>query len=329
MMCGGDWNSEAMFCQAVARSGGDAGIRLSLLDNKIQNEEYVHKYATPSRKIRTWTTVSGESCEREFIRLEDDQIYWKDTEDNITSIAWKTLTTKDREHIEKDRVAGDLLVLTVNGVKFPFRWCPAGKFTMGRLSDQEGRTLQLREMTMPHGFWMAETETTQEQWKAVMGKNPSMFKGDDLPVEQVSWSDCRDFINALNKTLSPEGLPPALNENGQSFSFALPTEVQWEYACRAGSKGDYAGELITMAWYDNGNADGREPRKVTHPVARKRPNAWGLYDMHGNVWEWCADTEEMNESRMFEVDRFKRLFENTQAKGVLENLYWNRFFNNF
>ena len=119
---------------------------------------------------------------------------------------------------------------------------------------------------------MAETEVTQGQWKGVMGDNPSEFKGDDRPVENVSWDDCQKFIVKVNAQLAGERL-------------RLPTEAEWEYACRAGTGGAYGGtgNLDEMGWYD-GNSGRR-----THPVKQKRPNAWGLYDMHGNVWEWCAD----------------------------------------
>jgi formylglycine-generating enzyme required for sulfatase activity len=117
---------------------------------------------------------------------------------------------------------------------------------------------------------MGRTEVTQGQWQAVMGNNPSGFKGQDLPVEQVSWLNAQEFIRKLNQ----------LNDG---YVYRLPTEAEWEYACRAGSTGDYAGDLDSMAWYDK-NSDNQ-----THVVGTKQPNAFGLYDMHGNVSEWCED----------------------------------------
>ena len=122
-------------------------------------------------------------------------------------------------------------------------------------------------ITLTTGFYMGKTEVTQAQWEKMMGKNPAHFKdvGPDAPAEMVSWNDCQEFCQKAGGGLR------------------LPTEAEWEYACRAGTKGLYAGDLEAMGWY-LGNSDG-----TTHPVGTKKPNAWGLHDMHGNVWEWCQD----------------------------------------
>ncbi len=136
------------------------------------------------------------------------------------------------------------------------------------------------------GFWMLETEITQEMWASVMGENPSYFKGSKrLPVEQVSWEDCRNYISELNRLGSFEGL-----------KFDLPTEAEWEYACRAGTTTAYSfGNALNG---DKANCDGSYPFGTakkgtslakTTKVGKYPANAWGLCDMHGNVWEWTAD----------------------------------------
>ena len=130
------------------------------------------------------------------------------------------------------------------------------------------------QVTLTKGFWMAKTQVTQKQWVAIMGDNPSYFKGDNLPVESVSWNDAQEFLEKLNEKIG----------NTDGGKMVLPTEAQWEYACRAGETGPYSGGTIDqVAWYD-GNS-GSE----TNSVGTKKSNAWGLHDMHGNVWEWCAD----------------------------------------
>ena len=160
---------------------------------------------------------------------------------------------------------------------------PAGSFMMGSPNNEEGRDANEKQVhvTITKPFYLGRTEVTQEQYEAVMGKNPSHFKGTNLPVENVSWHDAMEFCNKLNKLLGKR-LP-------MGYKFTLPSEAQWEYACRAGTKtafhfGNSAGNLSGYAWWqENSN-------NKTHPVASKGKNAWGLYDMHGNVVEWCLDT---------------------------------------
>jgi formylglycine-generating enzyme required for sulfatase activity len=144
-----------------------------------------------------------------------------------------------------------------------------GTFMMG--SDNEK---PVRQVTLTQPFYLGKFEVTQEQWQAVMGSNPSYFKGPKLPVANVSWDDSQNFLTKLQE------------KTGRNF--ALPTEAQWEYACRAGtttrySFGDDESDLAEYGWY-SANIEAK-----THPVGEKKPNPWGLYDMHGNAWEWCAD----------------------------------------
>ncbi len=160
------------------------------------------------------------------------------------------------------------------GVKMEMVLIPAGEFKMGSPdSDKDALTLEKPQhrvrITKP--FYLGKFLVTQEQWEAVMGNNPSQFKGPKNPVEMVSWEDCQKFLGKLN----------AKSSSGTG-KFQLPSEAQWEYACRAGSKtrycfGDDETPLGDYAWY------GKNSGNTTHPVGEKKPNAWGLYDMYGNV----------------------------------------------
>ena len=168
-------------------------------------------------------------------------------------------------------------VLTIKGVSYDMVWVEGGAFRMGATSEQGSDALDWEKPVHSvalSGYYIGKTEVTQALWKAVMGSNPSEFKGDDLPVECVSWDDCQEFIRKLNSL------------TGQHFR--LPTEAEWEFACRGGNKSrgyKYSGSnyIDNVAWYD-GNSG-----KKTHPVATKSPNELGIYDMSGNVWEWCSD----------------------------------------
>ena len=162
-----------------------------------------------------------------------------------------------------------------------FIWVEEGQFIQGfdvGYDDQR----PAHKVSFTGGFELSKFEVTQAQWEAVTGLNirkqrdqadpslPLKGEGPDHPVYYVSWDDIQAFIVLLN-------------EADSSYVYRLPTEAEWEYACRAGTTGDWAGNLEMMAWY-RGNSGGE-----THPVGSKNPNAWGLYDMHGNVWEWVQD----------------------------------------
>lgn len=174
----------------------------------------------------------------------------------------------------------------VKGVRQVMRWIPAGEFIQGSPEDEpdRGKDEVQRHVTLTQGFWLADTACTQALWQAVMGDNPSEFKGDQLPVEWVSWEDCQAFLDALKARL-PE------------FDAQFPTEAQWEYACRAGTSTPFnwgSAELNSeLANFHGGvpycNNPGSKFRETMVNVYRFCPNAWGLYQMHGNVNEFCAD----------------------------------------
>ncbi len=163
------------------------------------------------------------------------------------------------------------------GIKFIF--IPSGCFQMGNNKPPTDQTIgetPSHKVCIDKPFYLGETEVTQKQWQDVMGNNPSKNKVEDKPVERVSWNDVQDFIQKLND-----------KEGGNLFR--LPTEAEWEYAARAGSDDDYSfgnspSSLATYAWFGNLGYKGSP-----HEVAQKVPSNWGLFDMHGNVWEWVQD----------------------------------------
>ncbi len=163
-----------------------------------------------------------------------------------------------------------------NGVKLEMIAIPGGSFLMG--SEDFTNTKPVHRVTLSP-FYIGKFQVTQQQWQAVRGENPSHFKGNNLPVENVSWNDATRFCLKLSEKTGKE--------------YRLPTEAEWEYACLAGSTGKYCfGDdealLKDYAWYNENSGS------KTHPVGEKKPNNWGLYDMHGNVWEWCQDWYDAN-----------------------------------
>ena len=171
---------------------------------------------------------------------------------------------------------------TIEDLKLDLLWVQPGTFVMGSAPEEPERNQAegpQTTVTLTKGFWLGKTEVTQAQYQAFTGKNPSTLTsaGPDAPVERVSWIDAMEFCRKLNERERAAHRLPA------GYIFSLPTEAQWEYAGRAGTTAAYSGEPDKMMWHVL-NSGG-----TTHPVAQKKPNAWGFFDMPGNVLEWCYD----------------------------------------
>ena len=199
----------------------------------------------------------------------------------VSSVAVATAAGPKEADSKAKSPPKELTVDLGKGIKLELVLIPAGEFLMGSPeSDKDAYPSEKPQhrVRITRPFYMGEYLVTQEQWETVMGNNPSYFKGPKNPVETVSWDDCQTFLGKLNARSAVKG-----------GKFVLPTEAQWEYACRAGSTtrfcfGDDEAGLGEYAWYG-----GRLVGGQTHPVGEKKPNAWGLFDIHGNVWECCQD----------------------------------------
>jgi formylglycine-generating enzyme required for sulfatase activity len=201
-------------------------------------------------------------------------------EDYFEPLCWEcwnevkaVINRVEEERLKKEKEQQERLAKWGNSIGMKFTMIPAGKFNMG--SEKDDREKPVHKVKINNPFYLGTYPVTQAEWEEVMGENPSKFKGDDLPVEQVSWDDVREFIKKFN-------------EKEGTNKYRLPSEAEWEYACRAGthtrySFGDYESKLGDYAWYD-ANSGGK-----AQPVGQKQPNSLGLYDMHGNVWEWVQD----------------------------------------
>jgi len=220
-----------------------------------------------------WASYSGRDSEGLWVEFEQP------------GKTWRVYLPQSGDAFKYDNV-GLYTDLTIKGITQRCRWIPPGIFNMGSsLSEKERRDNENQhQVTLTQGFWLADTVCTQALWKAVIGDNPAFFtENENNPVEQVSWDDVQNFIKRLNKLIP-------------GFGAQLPTEAQWEYACRAGTTTPFSfGETITP---EQVNYDGNVPyadekkgwcREKTVTVKSLPANPWGLYEMHGNVWEWCAD----------------------------------------
>ena len=197
----------------------------------------------------------------------------------VTPTSTLTSTPTPTPSLTQSVTLGENEKTITNSIGMEFVLIPAGEFDMGSPSNEVGRYNNegpVHSVTISNAYYMGKYEVTIKQWRDVMRTNPSNWEGDNLPVESVSWNDAQEFIKKLNQ-----------KEGADKYRF--PSEAEWEYAVRAGTTtryyfGDDAGKLGNYAWYDDNS--GSRP----HPVGEKRPNSWGLYDMHGNVWEWVQDS---------------------------------------
>jgi TonB family protein len=255
-------------------------IEAQAAKNRQREQEVVNKLEEEKRAAAddaAWQMAAGIGTAEAFGRYLKDYPSGRHAAEAKQKAGLEAEASKQAEEAERQRrveearrgaepIAGQVWAEKVTGMEFV--WVPGGEFDMGSNSGDNYEKPVHRVYV--EGFWMGKYEVTQGQWKTIMGSNPANFKsGDNYPVDTVSWDNVQDYIRQLN------------SRTGERFR--LPTEAEWEYACRAGTTGERYGNLDEIGWYlDNAG-------KETHPVGQKLPNAFGLYDILGNVIEWCQD----------------------------------------
>ncbi len=290
---GGSWFNFARIVRAAYRNhyvpdyrGLKLGFRCLQVQAKASSvlaQQVAEAVAGPRG---SWTQQPQQGVAGSLLQLEEAGFYqmaWPQAADFIlrsdagtlhVSAApkprWASNIGRDRYGLWAEFVLGE----EAQKVRQRLRWIPPGQFMMGSPKSEPdllGNEIQ-HEVTLTQGFWLFDTAVPQALWQVVMGKNPSNFQDPHKPVEQVSWNDCKKFINKINQALP-------------DLALSLPTEAQWEYACRAGTQtAFYFGDNITQKQVNYGYK-----RKKTVVVKSLPANVWGLYEMHGNVYEWCVD----------------------------------------
>ena len=310
--------------------------KLSLKIRKIYDEDEVRrdwkgrqyskgKYDEMMAYLKHGGVLWLDELEARFKKYHEEQICYPDRKEYL--LLWDQIVAKYQDRILKRETHH------VGDTQFKMISCPAGEFWMGSddaslTADYWKRSKPKHKVKMTKGFWMGETQVTQELWEKVMGWNSSYFEGcgESLPVESVTWYDCLVFCNKLSElekfkpcfTLSnieKDGnhiKKANVKWNRRANGYRLPTEAEWEYCAKAGTEWEYSGSysLYDVAWFYCPRFDSKL-EDYTHVVKTKKANGWGLYDMSGNVWEWCMDPLNPNAYK-------------SRANGIENPLLWEK-----
>jgi formylglycine-generating enzyme required for sulfatase activity len=312
---GGSWSSDAHYARSACRLDRGPGDRSYVIGFRCAQ---VQGAAEPTRAdggrrrrlhptsggagarvlIQPHQTITTPLPEGTALRVESDVDVLELT--RITKPEWASAMGRDRyglwaeftveiPAIRKSKKGSKRVkssasppVPEVDFVTQRMRWIPPGRFLMGSTESDDqviGSEKPVHDVTLNYGYWLFDTPVTQSLWHVIMPENPSHFKGSKRPVESVSWDDCQQFLNAINKHFAAKQI---------DLELVLPTEAEWEYACRAGTTTRYSfGDSISL--HQANYLDSSSAESETSEVKKFASNPWGLYDMHGNVWEWCQD----------------------------------------